>query len=53
MGSTEELKYGLIASRDLGLLTSFPELWPKVESISKMLRSLTDAVLSGGSVLAP
>lgn len=51
MGSAEELKYGLIASRDLGRLKNFPDLWAKVESISKMLRSLTDVVLQGGSAL--
>jgi four helix bundle protein len=51
MGSAEELKNGLIAARDLGYLQKFAELWPKVESVSKMLRSLTDAVLEGGSAL--
>ena len=39
----------LIAARDLGLIDNSKELWPKVEAVSKMLRSLTDAVLSGGS----
>lgn len=51
MGSAEELQYGLIASRDLGRLKHFDSLWAKVESVSKMIRSLTDAVLQGGSAL--
>ncbi len=53
MGSAEEVKYGLLAARDLGYLRNFGELWPKVESISRMLRSLTDVVLSGGSAVMP
>src|SRR3954465_3557982 len=53
MGSAEEFKYGLIAARDLGYLKDFGVLWPKLESISKMLRGLTDAVLSGGSSVMP
>ena len=53
MGSSEELKYGLIAARDLGYLDNFKELWLKLEAVSKMLRSLTDAVLSGGSTTMP
>ena len=53
MGSAEELKYGLIASRDLGYLRNFAEVWTKVESISKMLRRLIDVVLAGGSALMP
>jgi four helix bundle protein len=45
MGAAEELKYGLIAARDLGYLKDFGVLWPKLESISKMLRRVSDGVM--------
>ena len=44
-GSTEELKYLLILSRDLGYVRDTEDLWLILEDVSRMLRRLTQATL--------
>ena len=46
-GSCEELKHCLLVARGLKYLKTIDPLWSQLESISKMLRSLTDCVLAG------
>jgi four helix bundle protein len=44
-GSTEELKYYLILTRDLGYLKDFTAIWKPLEDVSSMLRRLVDRTL--------
>ena len=46
-GSAEEIKHCLLVARGLQYLENIEALWRDLESISKMLRSLTDCVLRG------
>jgi four helix bundle protein len=48
-GSAEEIKHCLLIARGLKYIESIDRLWNELESISKMLRSLTDCVLRGVS----
>ena len=45
-GSSEELKYYLILSRDLGYLKEYDALWKPLEEVSRMLRRLVESVVS-------
>jgi four helix bundle protein len=46
-GSAEEIKHCLLIARGLKYLKDIDRLYTELESISKMLRSLTDCVLRG------